>query len=329
MKLFLRAESKGFERRTPLIPEHAGALVERGVEVVVESSAQRVYVDDAYRKVGCRITNENFESAAREYFILGLKDLSLATTNYSHRHIYYADLFERTSGRMLLTKFKEQGGVLYDYEYLLGPDRSVITNMSHWAGICGATVALSCLAKKTLPNYFINFSSLKNYLSTLILPALSVLIIGSGRVAKGVIEVLQSLKINYQIGDNIQHKYNLIFNCSALKTQTSPLLTLESVRQIEHKLLIMDIGIYLDSVFGNLFPLYSQVTTHQNPIIAITPNVELIAIDNLPSLLPKESSDNFSTLLFPHLLQLFLAPRLSISPWRIAEQRYQKEISCI
>ena len=55
-----------------------------------------------------------------------------------------------------------------------------------------------------------------------------------------------------------------------------------------------------------LFPIYSAPTTWRKPGLNISshPPLDVMAIDNLPSLLPKESSIDFAEQIFPYLMQL-------------------------
>jgi saccharopine dehydrogenase (NAD+, L-lysine-forming) len=66
---------------------------------------------------------------------------------------------------------------------------------------------------------------------------------------------------------------------------------------------IGDIACDPDSDY-NPIPIYSNPTTWNKPSLNIAndPPLEVMAIDNLPSLLPKESSIDFSEQLFPYLL---------------------------
>lgn len=259
MKLWIRAETRENEHRTPLIPEHAAALISQGVTVTVESSAKRIYPDQTYQEVGCHITKTNYESAPSNCYILGLKELPNKAKNYSHSHIYYGDLFERTSEMGTLTEFKNQGGCLYDYEYMLGPDNTSVITMSHWAGICGVTVALSVIAKTPLPVYFESLNALKNFISGLILSPIKILLIGTGKVANGAKEIMRLLNFNYDVGREIKQSYDLILNCSSLRKHSSPLLTKESLNQITHPLLIVDIGIYKINPSGDLITYVKEV----------------------------------------------------------------------
>jgi saccharopine dehydrogenase (NAD+, L-lysine-forming) len=48
------------------------------------------------------------------------------------------------------------------------------------------------------------------------------------------------------------------------------------------------------SKLNNPIQLYKEATTWENPVFHYNKNVDIIAIENLPSLLPRESSDDFS-----------------------------------
>lgn len=65
----------------------------------------------------------------------------------------------------------------------------------------------------------------------------------------------------------------------------------------------------------NPIPVYSINTTFTNPTVPVPtssgPPLSVISIDHLPSLLPRESSEAFSSDLLPYLLQL--------NKWRSAE----------
>ena len=53
---------------------------------------------------------------------------------------------------------------------------------------------------------------------------------------------------------------------------------------------------------NNPINIYNNPTTFENPVYKYNNYVDIIAIDNLPSLLPKESSDYFSKKLLTLLL---------------------------
>ena len=57
---------------------------------------------------------------------------------------------------------------------------------------------------------------------------------------------------------------------------------------------------------NNPIDIYDEATSWDKPVYSYNDFVDIISIDNLPSMLPKESSDNFSNNLTKLLLDLEL-----------------------
>ena len=53
--------------------------------------------------------------------------------------------------------------------------------------------------------------------------------------------------------------------------------------------------------------------------------VQIMAVDNLPSVLPKESSEDFSNQLLPHLVDIVENDQYS-SVWKSAHQTFQEHL---
>ena len=112
--IWLRAEGKAFERRTPLTPTAAASLIDAGINVIVEQSEARTYTDDDYASADCSlVAAASWESAPQDAFILGLKELPESTQPLHHRHIYFAHAFKGQAGwQELLLRFQRGGGAL-------------------------------------------------------------------------------------------------------------------------------------------------------------------------------------------------------------------------
>ena len=87
---------------------------------------------------------------------------------------------------------------------------------------------------------------------------------------------------------------------------------------------IGDIACDPDSDY-NPIPIYSAPTTWTNPGLKIAndPPLDIMAIDNLPSLLPKESSIDFAEQLFPHLMDF---NRKNNVIWQRAKQVFRSKL---
>ena len=79
----------------------------------------------------------------------------------------------------------------------------------------------------------------------------------------------------------------------------------------------------------NPLPIYTQATDWDKPAQRIekAPALDLTAIDNLPSLVPRESSEDFAQQLQPYLEQLLAEDSDENSVWRRAEKTYRRHIA--
>ena len=116
--IWLRAESKPFERRVPLAPAAARELVAAGFTVSVEECGNRVFDIRQYREAGCRIVPAaSWPDAPRDCYVLGLKELPEPLPALRHRHIYFAHVYKQQEGwKALLRRFAGDGGSLLDLE---------------------------------------------------------------------------------------------------------------------------------------------------------------------------------------------------------------------
>jgi saccharopine dehydrogenase (NAD+, L-lysine-forming) len=76
----------------------------------------------------------------------------------------------------------------------------------------------------------------------------------------------------------------------------------------------------------NTLPIYDATTDWRRPVRRLSdgpPPLDLIAIDNLPSLLPKEASIDFSANLTPHLLDL------TASPWERCRTAFRSALRAV
>ena len=119
--IWVRAEQRLNEERTPLTPSGAADLLAAGMQVTVEQSDQRAIPIQEYRDAGCAIAPiHTWSDAPADAIILGLKELPEDGTPLPHRHIMFGHAFKgQHSGKALLRRFAAGGGALHDLEYLL------------------------------------------------------------------------------------------------------------------------------------------------------------------------------------------------------------------
>lgn len=313
--IYLRTETNPNEFRTPLTPSDAGILVSNGWEIWVQSSNSRIYTDLDYQNVSCKITKLPWYSPDfNQSFILGLKQFEHIEKLNSHVHMYFSHSFQKQIGsHLILSTFSDSSSVLFDLEYFV---ENPITNyrlvsFGFWAGIIGCGLALiEHFNPETLVNLkpYPNFQTFLNQIIKLINPKknTSICIIGpNGKCGQGACYLLNKLELNYdkiQRQDdksNLTNYYNIIINCIKLNPDYNQ-IWFNSDSKFISDVIISDISCDYTKP-NNPIKLYDKSCTWISPVyLAITKSntkVKIISIDNLPSLLPKESSDYFSKFL--------------------------------
>ena len=349
--LWLRAEQRANEQRVPLTPKGAQHLRNMGMNIMVEASDKRCFSTDDYAKAGCQITDHaSWLGAPRDAFILGLKELPQTKDALVHRHIMFGHAFKgQHAGQALLNRFKAGGGLLLDLEYLVDTKNRRVAAFGYWAGYAGAAVALKCWAAqkhgqicqgvKAYPNNQALLNDLRNTLSGVKVAPPTGLVIGAlGRVGTGVSDLCDELGLKitkWDLDDTagraefpqiLQH--SILFNCILAQPGAPVFLDKTSVAQPRLLRVVADIACDPDSDYNPL-PIYTQATDWDEPAqrIAKAPVLDVMAIDNLPSLVPRESSEDFAQQLLPYLEQLLAEDSDENSVWRRAEKTYRRHIA--
>ena len=335
--IWLRAETKPQEQRTALTPSNAKKLLDAGFQVTVEASTQNIFPDQQYKAIGCHLVGQGeWVNAPKDTIILGLKELPEATFPLVHQHIYFAHVYKEQQGwQKLLERFKQGEGKLYDLEYLVDDNNRRVAAFGYWAGFAGAALAIQAWANQKLgmqpPLKDIKAYADKSELMTDLAEAVNhspikprVIVIGAkGRSGKGAVDVAKELSlevVEWDIDETQRtgpfeelNSFDILINCVFISgvadDGSSPVfLNHESLASSQRKLaVITDVSC---DPYGdyNPLPIYQHSTTFMQPCIKVIDKAEqslnLIAIDHLPSLLPKESSEDYGQQLVKHLLTL-------------------------
>ncbi|MGI9402060.1 MAG: saccharopine dehydrogenase [Rhizobiaceae bacterium] len=327
----LRAESKKNERRAALVPEDARLLLDAGFEVVVERSDQRIIPIEEYQAAGCKIVDEgSWPSASADCFILGIKELPDDDSPLRHRHVYFGHVYKEQQGwRKTLGRFAEGGGTLFDLECLVDSDGRRIAAFGYWAGFAGAAVAVQvwCSQKTGTASSIgeINAYESKDLLIAELRTSMngidqvpSMIVIGAkGRSGSGAVNLGKLLDLPVTEWDMaetrsggpfpeiIQHE--IFVNCVLATPETPLFVGTGEVNNPSRKLsVISDVSCDPLSPY-NPIPVYSLTSTFDDPTIRVANGpipLDVISIDHLPSMLPLESSEDYSRQLLPALLAL-------------------------
>ncbi|PSW11375.1 saccharopine dehydrogenase [Photobacterium sanctipauli] len=324
---WLRDEVKVGEHRTALTPEGAKALIDAGANVVVERSDTRIFADQAYLDVGCELADGHSWMEAPEHaYILGLKELAEESFPLTHKHIYFAHAFKgQDEAPQILSRFKAGGGQVLDLEFLRDEQGRRVCAFGYWAGYVGAAIGFSGYVhhlhcKDTYPAVG-SYPDRAEYLAVLreqvasLTEAPRVLVIGQyGRCGKGAMDLFAELGIQADGWDIEETKaggpftaindYDILVNCAYLAEGTPPFITQESLGTSPRLSMVSDVSCDPNNP-DNPIRIYNQSTKLVKPIIeSDVAGLYVQAVDHLPTVLPKESSEDFAEQLLPHLLTL-------------------------
>ncbi|PMH41409.1 saccharopine dehydrogenase [Vibrio sp. 10N.286.49.B3] len=343
---WLRDEVKVGEHRTALTPAGAKALIDAGASLVVERSTTRIFADSAYQDVGCKLVDaHSWVEAPAHAYVLGLKELAEESFALKHQHIYFAHAFKgQDEAPQILSRFQQGGGNVLDLEFLRDEQGKRVCAFGYWAGYVGAAIGFSGFVHHSRSNETYpavsSYPDRSEYLQVLRaeMAGLSelprVLVIGQyGRCGQGAMDLFTELGIQADGWDIAETKgggpfkaindYDIVVNCAYLAEGTPPFITKESLGTSPRLSIVSDVSCDPNNP-DNPIRIYNQSTKLVKPIIeSDVKGLYVQAVDHLPTVLPKESSEDFAGQLLPHLLTLCQ----EIDPqgvWSRAEDYYRE-----
>lgn len=323
--LWLRAEERADEARVGLTPEGAVTLIAQGFRVTVEGSRQRALAVQPYIDAGCTLAAEGaWRAAPQDAVIFGLKELPEEDFPLRHTHILFGHAYKgQAAGQRLLQRFKAGGGTLLDLEALVDDAGRRVAAFGYWAGFAGAAVSLLAYAAQARGGIC---APVKRYSDRAAMVAAvraalqgdkpRVLIIGAlGRVGSGAAALCDDLGVSVTRWDMAETahggpfpevmEHELVLNC-ILAAPGAPVFVPRAALNAPRALRVIgDIACDPGSDFSPV-PIYDRATDWAAPVLRVAeaPVLDVMAIDNLPSLLPVESSQDFAAQLLPHLQTL-------------------------
>lgn len=346
--LWVRAEQRDNEDRVGLTPEGAAALIAAGIAVTVEESHSRALGIAGYRAAGCAIAPENsWPEAPRDAIIFGLKELPEDGSPLPHRHIMFGHAYKgQAAGQVLLQRLRAGGGALYDLEYLVDEAGRRVAAFGYWAGYAGAAVALKCWAAQargTICGPVAKYAGkaellagLGAELAAIAGPRPRALVIGAlGRVGTGAADLCEALGVRVTRWDMAETAHGgpfpevlaheIFLNCILARPGCPVFVPRDAVQAPRALRVIGDIACDPGSAFSPI-KVYDRVTDWQAPALRVhqTPPLDVTAIDNLPSLLPVEASEDFAGQLLASLLSL---GDLGAGVWGRARAEFDRHVA--
>ena len=360
----LREWKEPVDKRVALTPDQCVQFTNKfpEIELVVEKSPDRTFSDQAYKKLGIAVVSDVSDCD----ILFGIKEVPIEKLIPNKTYFFFSHTIkEQAYNRDLLRAILEKNITLIDYETLTWFEGGRILGFGKWAGIAGAYNAFLTWGKKTdkftLPPAYETDDYVESIrlLSQLDLNRLRVVFTGNGRVADGIREVLEQMKLkecspqefisqpprnayftqltswdlyHRKDGDpwDIQHFYNnheayccefdnflpytdILINGIYWEESMPPLFTVKDTKQSNFAIkVIADITC---DVQGSV-PITMEATNIYNPTFGwskseqkqVAPfgedTIDIMAVTNLPTELPKNASEEFGSLLLEHILPL-------------------------
>ena len=357
MKIGIIREGKvPADQRTPFIPEllhEIESTFGNRISVCVESSAVRCYADKEYLQQGIEVV-DNLSGAD---ILFGVKEVPIENLIPEKTYFFFSHTIKKQlRNKALLQAILAKSIRLIDYELLKNPKGERVVAFGRWAGIVGAYNAFWTYGKKTglyeLRRALAcrDLEDLKVELKKVVLPPIKIVVTGRGRVGKGVLEILEILKIKEVEPQDFLHCYfeEPVFVClsssdymrrksdggfeqahfyanpEGYESQFLPfaetgeiliaaafwdpkaprLFELSAIQSPEFSIsVIADITCDIDGSIPTtrrastiLDPVYDvdRDTMQELPPFAKQHSISVMAIDNLPCELPRESSAEFA-----------------------------------
>lgn len=354
---WLRCEEKQFERRAALTPTTARKLIESGFKIYVERDHQRIFDDSEYEAVGCELVeHSSWPSAPTDVPIIGLKELPAADSPLPHTHVQFAHCYKQQAGwSSVLGRFHRGGGTLYDLEFLTDANGRRVAAFGFHAGFAGAAAGALAYAAQTTgtklgglepyPNEQAMVTDVKAKLGGEELKIKALIIGALGRCGRGAVDLFRKIGLKE---DNIVKwdldetakggpfqeilDVDIFINCIYLTTPIPPFLSREQIRSVGNgRRLSVVVDVSCDTTNpNNPIPIYTTNTTFPEPTVAAdidvgSPPLQVISIDHLPTLLPREASEQFSADLLPSLMEF--PDREQARVWMDAKKLYEKKVA--
>jgi alanine dehydrogenase len=365
MKIGLIKEGKiPTDRRVPFTPKqlsHLSELYKDTLSFYVESSPFRCFSDDEYIQEGIEVVGDiSFCD-----LLMGVKEVPVSQLIPNKSYIFFSHTIkEQPHNRKLLQAVLEKNITLMDYEVLKDEKGNRTVAFGHWAGIVGAYNGLWAYGKKSglfdLKRAMDCFDKeeLDQELGKVQLPPIKIVVTGTGRVGKGVVEILEHVGIRqvgpkelllqyfdepvftvlsteeyyrrktdggyerhelYSFPERYESHFlkfaevsDILMAASYWDPRAPKLFKMEDIRSEEFSIsVIADITCDIN---GSI-PTTLKTSTILHPIFDIErdnfevlpafgkqTSISVMAIDNLPTELPRNASEDFGNQLIHHLI---------------------------
>jgi alanine dehydrogenase len=180
-----------------------------GLTILVQPSAIRCFSDEEYLKEGIRVT----EDLAAADLLVGIKEIPAEKLLPGRKYIFFSHTIKKQSqNRSMLQAVLEKKISLLDYECLVWENGERILGFGHFAGVVGMHNGFYAWGKRSrrfdLKRAFdcSDYHELVEQYKSITLPPIRIAVTGTGRVAKGVYELLEKLNLRMVTVNEFLHE---------------------------------------------------------------------------------------------------------------------------
>ena len=204
------------DRRVVFSPKKCKEVIARfpDARIIVESSDIRTFPDEEYRKAGFEVV----EDVSNADVMLGVKEVPVDALIPNKKYFFFSHTIKKQPyNRKLLQAVLEKKIELFDHETIVNESKHRLIGFGYYAGLVGAYNGIRGLGLRDslfdLPKVenLHNLEEVKEELNKISLPAIKILLSGSGKVTRGAKEILDHLKIQelsteeYLASDHFDH----------------------------------------------------------------------------------------------------------------------------
>lgn len=199
------------DRRVVFSPQALVALKKRypQADIAVESSDIRVFSDQEYQEAGITVTNDLSDCD----WLLGVKEVPVDNLIPGKNYFFFSHTIKKQPyNQKLLRAVLDKNINLHDHETVVDAEMARLIGFGRYAGIVGAYNAIRAFGLKYELFDLPKAETLKNQeeliarLRRISLPPIKIVMTGKGKVAKGIVEMLDAMKIKRVTPDDFLSK---------------------------------------------------------------------------------------------------------------------------
>jgi len=265
------------DNRVALSPKQCRYLLDQFPEwdIIVESSPNRCFKDREYQKEGIKVVDD-ISSAD---LLFGIKEVPKDQLISNKKYLFFSHTKKaQTFNKALFHVMMDKNITLIDYECLEHEDGQRLIGFGFFAGIVGAHNGIMAYGNRTKEFKLSRVKEVKDYMDLvhtyfgLKLPNIKIAITGSGRVAHGILEIMNLMDVQevepdeytsrayaYPVyvhlkgGDLYRHKTNNTYDRNDFHTHPENYHCLFN-KYLKHTHILMN-GIYWEPGIAPLFTM--------------------------------------------------------------------------